>query len=313
MKDNEKIVIALGGNALLRKDDPRTFEIQLKRAEEAMELIGSYFDEYKIVLTHGNGPQVGDIVLMNESSLSSVPRYPLDSLVAMSQGLIGYILLQSYWNVKVKLNLKKDAVAIITRTLIDINDPANTKPSKPIGPFYSQEEAEKLEHEKGWVMKEEGTKGWRRVVPSPYPLKILEANIINELLDLGYIPIAVGGGGIPVYVSNSKLAGFEGVIDKDLASAVLAISIGADKLVILTDVDYVYLNYGKPNQEPLKEISAKKLRELLDKGYFPEGSMGPKVRAAILFVENTGKTAIISSLERARESIDEKFGTIVYP
>lgn len=312
MNYNDKLVIALGGNALLRKGDPRTFEIQLQRAEEAINSIGSYFDDYRIVLTHGNGPQVGDLVLMNENSRNTIPYYPLDSLVAMSQGLIGYILLQAYWKTKSKLGLKKNAIVVLTRTLVDTNDPAFKNPTKPIGSFYTKDEAEKLSREKGWILKEELGKGWRRVVPSPLPLSIIEADAIEVLLNNGYIPIAVGGGGIPVAIKNSNIAGIEGVIDKDLASSVLAITINADKLVILTDVDFVYLNYGKPSQKPLKEISAEELKKYLNDGQFPDGSMKPKVLAALNFVEQTGKVAIITSLERAKEAIDEKYGTIIY-
>lgn len=307
----ERIVIAFGGNALLRKGDTGDFETQAKRAYEAFSSLGDTLSRYEVVITHGNGPQVGNILLQNEFSRNVTQSMPLYSCGAMSQGLIGLALSFAYEKAKYEFGLSRDISVLMTRTLVDKNDPSFTKPSKPIGPFYTEEEAKKAMKDKKWAMREDSGRGWRRLVPSPDPIEILEKKQILSLLSDGFIPVCTGGGGIPVVKLNGFYAGVDAVIDKDLGSAVLASSISARRLVILTDVENAFLNFGKPNQQAIGKIQVDEMTGYYESGAFAAGSMGPKVTAALRFVRAGGKEAIITTLENAKDSLSGKAGTII--
>ena len=308
----ERILIAFGGNALLRNGDDSSYDMQLRRAAEAMEKIWKVVLDNEVIITHGNGPQVGNILLQNEHSRDITHPMPLHACGSMSQGLIGEILITAYDEMKTRYGVSKDAAVIFTRTVVNEEDEAFHNPSKPIGPYYSSEDAGKYMKESGWVMKEEPGKGFRRVVPSPYPVDIAERSAIFSMLTSGYLPICVGGGGIPVIKTVSGYRGVDAVIDKDLASSLMANILEAHKFVILTDVDGVYLRYGKTDREKLARISAGDLRKLYTQGSFPGGSIGPKVRAALEFVERNHGISIIGSLDDASNVIAGKSGTVVY-
>ncbi len=308
----ERILIAFGGNALLRNGDDSSYEMQLRRATEAMEKIWKVILGNEVIITHGNGPQVGNILLQNERSRDITHPMPLHACGSMSQGLIGEILITAYDEMKTRYGVSKDAAVIFTRTVVNEDDEAFHNPRKPIGPYYSSDDAKKHMKESGWVMKEEPGKGFRRVVPSPYPVDIAERSAIFSMLTSGYLPICVGGGGIPVIKTVSGYRGVDAVIDKDLASSLMANILEAHKFVILTDVDGVYLRYGKPDREKLARISAGDLRKLYTQGSFPGGSIGPKVRAALEFVERNHGISIIGSLDDASNVIAGKSGTVVY-
>ncbi|MGC8609353.1 MAG: carbamate kinase, partial [Thermoplasmata archaeon] len=296
----ERMVIALGGNALLRNGEKRNYAVQYSHAIEAFENIYDIIAMNQVVITHGNGPQVGDILLSHEKS--GIPA-SLHECGAMSEGFIGEILTNAYEKVRIEKGISKEMLTVITRTIVDKDDPAFKNPTKPIGKYYDDQSAEDMK-KNGWVMKK--TKdGWRRVVPSPDPKDIVEIDGIRTLMMSGYVPLAAGGGGIPVIKNGNMLMGVDAVIDKDLASSLLARNISADTFVILTDVDHVYLNYGKPNEKKLENVSVKDMIEYEKEGQFAEGSMGPKVRATINFLSGGGKKAIITSLERAREAISK--------
>ena len=309
----ERIVIAFGGNALLRKGDSGDFETQSARAYEAFSSLGYALAEYEVVISHGNGPQVGNILLQNEFSRNVTQPMPLYSCGAMSQGLIGLALSFAYEKAKYEFGLSRDISVLMTRTLVDNNDPSFTNPSKPIGPFYTEEEAAKNVKEKKWSMKEDSGRGWRRLVPSPDPIEILERKQILSLLSNGFLPVCSGGGGIPVVKSNGFYEGVDAVIDKDLASSVLASSINARRLVILTDVENAFLAYGKPEQEAIGIVNLDKITAYSESGAFAKGSMGPKITAAIRFIRSGGKEAIITSLDNAKAALAGKAGTIIRP
>jgi len=309
----EKILIALGGNALLRAGEKGTDKDQLKHiAETAKHFLKIIKEGYLISVTHGNGPQVGAILLQNELSKKTVPSMPLDICGAESQGLVGYMLQRTVYN---EISKQKDdikVVSLLTQVLVDKNDKAFSSPSKPVGPYYTKEEASLFEKEKKWTMMEQIGKGYRRCVPSPEPKEIIESFAIKDLFDKKVIVISCGGGGIPVIrESDNTLTGVEAVIDKDKTAAVLAKSIGADILMILTDVEKAFINFHKPDQKALGEIKISEAKKYLADGQFGKGSMGPKVEAAIRFVENGGKKSIITSLEKAIDALNGKTGTII--
>ena len=299
------LVIALGGNAFAktgsRVGSPKD---QLEAVREAaVDIVDMIQLGYRVVVTHGNGPQVGLIAERISDSLS------LDMAVAATEGWMGYLLVNAIEDEAKRRGLSTRAVAVVTRVIVNSNDDAFRNPTKFIGPTYREAEAIELSEVKGWVFKKDPRGGWRRVVPSPRPVSIVEADVIRQLISNGNIVIAVGGGGVPVI--NHE--GVEAVIDKDLATQLLANSINADELMILSDVDYVYLNYGKPNQKPLTTIRINELRRYYDDGQFPEGNMGPKVEAAIRFIEGGGKRAYIGRLGKASELIKGATGTIILP
>ena len=292
-------VVALGGNALLRGDQKGTIDEQEANAFATAEsLVKLIKRDYNIVITHGNGPQVGNIMLANSAGFKmfGLPEMPLDICVAYSQGFIGYIIEQQLKNVLEIHDMERDIITITTQVLVNKDDPAFLKPTKPVGPFYTREEADKMMKESGAVFKEDPRgRGWRKVVASPTPLVIINKKTIESIARGGQIAIAVGGGGIPVfYVEPNKLQGIDAVIDKDLASALLASQINADKFFILTDVPKVCINYNTPQEKSLDRMTIAEAKRYLDEGQFPDGSMGPKVRAAIHFVERSGKDTIIT-------------------
>lgn len=308
----KKILIAFGGNALLSSEDEGTFQSQLARAKEAFEKITDIIADNRVIITHGNGPQVGNILLQNENAMSQVPALPLHSCGAMSQGLIGEILLTAYDSVRLSTGIMKEASAIVTRTIVDSEDPAFNNPTKPIGPYYDEKTSKNLEKERGWKMRSENGKGYRRLVPSPVPVDIPERSAIFNILNDGFMPICTGGGGIPVVRTPDGLEGVDAVIDKDLASSLLATILEVDKFVILTDVEGIYKHFGTEREELVSDITIAELESEFSEDNFPKGSMGPKVTAAVEFVRKTGKKAIIGSLENAGKVINEKSGTIIH-
>jgi carbamate kinase len=299
----EKIaVVALGGNALLRASEAGTIEQQEKNAYETLaKILELIRNGYNVVITHGNGPQVGNIMLRNEAGFEKykIPKMPLDICVADSQGGIGYMLERQMRNVLNDFKIDKNVVSLITQVLVDINDPAFKNPTKPVGSFYIKEEADLLAKANNWEFKEDSAKrGWRRIVASPEPKDIMNKQIIHELVNNGHIVIAVGGGGVPIYRhENNYLEAIEAVIDKDKASSLLAQQINAETLFIITDVPKVYINYGKPNQEELDVISVSDAEKYLLEDQFGAGSMKPKILAAINFIKNGGIRAVITSEE----------------
>jgi carbamate kinase len=308
----KRIVVALGGNAILQPKQEPSYLTQLENVEKSCVVLAKLVEEgYELVISHGNGPQVGNLLRQNEEAKDVVPQMPLDVLSAETQGFIGYMIQQSLVNELNKLGINKSVVTLVTRVEVSKDDERFKDPSKPIGTFYTEEEAKVLSDEKGWLLKEDSNRGYRRVVPSPKPIKIVEANIINKLLKDDVIVIAGGGGGIPVVLENNgNYEGIEAVIDKDLSSCKIAEETGADIFMILTDVDNVYINYGKPEQKELGEISVAELEEYVQEGHFAKGSMGPKIDAALAFAK-TGRKSYICSLEQAANSLKGQSGTII--
>lgn len=307
------IIIALGGNALIKRGERGTLEEQRRNLKSALSQISELAKVHNLAITHGNGPQVGNIYLQQEMACKRVPPMPLDVCGAMSQGMIGYLIQQELANFLKKTGLKRNVVTLLTQVLVDPDDPAFKNPTKPIGPYYSEVEARRLIKEKGWSMVYLAGKGWRRIVPSPLPQKIVEIDSIKALLLENIIVICAGGGGIPVIYKNGKLVGVEAVIDKDLASSLLAVELNADMLVILTDVEGAAIHYGTPRQHFLREVTVDEIREYYRAGHFPPGSMGPKVLACIRFVESTGKPAVIAKLEKVKYAIKGSTGTHIIP
>ena len=310
----KKIVVALGGNALQAAGKPATAEAQLEVVEETAEHIADIIDEgYQVVVAHGNGPQVGRILLASETAASVTPSMPFDVCGAMSQGYIGYHIQQGLSKVLRHRGSKKEVATVVTQVVVDQNDPKFQNPSKPIGPFYKEDEAKALAAEKGYVMKEDAGRGWRRVVASPMPVEIVELDAVKCLVDNGFVVVSVGGGGIPVIrKENGDLEGTAAVIDKDLASEKLAEDLDADALVILTAVEKVSINYNKPNQKDLDTLTVDEAKQYIAEGHFAPGSMLPKVEAAIKFVESKkGRKSIITSLDKAVEALDGKAGTVI--
>lgn len=273
-------------------------------------------DGYDIVITHGNGPQVGNILLQNELSKEKVPSMPLDVCGAMSQGLLGYLIQQTLTNLLEEEKLKKTVVSIVTQVVVREEDPAFKNPTKPVGQYYSEEEAKELMKEKGWVMKKDNVRGgYRRVVPSPEPIDIVEKEAIKRLVFSGqnqeYVVVAAGGGGIPVIKTPIGYKGVEAVIDKDLASSALANAIDEKFFVILTDVEKVYLNFGKPDHLALSHLSLSEAEKHYAEGQFPSGSMGPKILASIRFLQRGGEKVLITSGEKLRDALEGKTGTLI--
>jgi carbamate kinase len=303
-------VIALGGNAILPAGKAGTIEEQIAITRTAMEqLVELIALGRHIVLTHGNGPIVGNIVVRNEAARRTIPPMPLDVCGADSQGGIGYMIQQTARNVLRERNIDREVVSLITQVEVDPEDGAFKKPVKPIGPFYSEEQAKQLRSEFGWSMVREYDKGFRRVVPSPYPIRIIEKDVIKQLVSSGVITITVGGGGIPVVYREGAYRGIEAVIDKDLASSLLARELQAERLFILTDVDAVYKDFSSPGATRIGDITVAEMKELHGQGQFPDGSMGSKVQAAIEFLEHGGETVIITAPQDFRDALEGKKGT----
>ncbi|MBS1479681.1 MAG: carbamate kinase [Christensenellaceae bacterium] len=309
-----KIVIALGGNALQEAGKPATAQAQLEVVERTSVYIADILEKgYQIVLAHGNGPQVGRLVIQNEYAEPVTPAMPFDVCGAMSQGMIGYHIQQGLSKVLRSRGNSTPVATVVTQVVVDAHDPKFQTPSKPIGPFYTEEEAAAIAAQKGYVMKEDAGRGWRRVVASPMPVEIVELDAVRCLVDNGFIVVTVGGGGIPV-VRNAQgnLEGVAAVIDKDLASERLAEDLDVDALVILTAVEKVSINFKKPDQKDLDTLSVAEAKRYIAEGHFAPGSMLPKIEAAVKFVESKpGRRAIITSLDKAALALEGKAGTTI--
>jgi len=312
----ETIVVALGGNAILQRGERGTFDEQLANVQKtcAQLVPVTLSGDRRLVITHGNGPQVGNILIQHDTAKEIVPAMPMDVCGAKSQGLIGYMFGLAFRNLLAEAKRDEVPVAtVVTQVRVESTDPAFENPSKPVGPFYSEEEAKELEASKGWTVVEDAGRGWRRVVPSPDPKEIIERESIRALVESGAIVVSTGGGGIPVVRDNGTLRGVEAVIDKDLGGQQLARDLGASAFLILTDVDAARINYGKEDEEKLGTITVSEGRRYLAEGHFAKGSMGPKVEAALRFVEGGGQRAIIASLQNASAAIEGTSGTQIVP
>ena len=310
----KKMLVAIGGNAILRHKEKGTAEEQFENIKRTCRhIVRMLKDGYRIAITHGNGPQVGDILLRNERCKDILPPMPLDVCGAESQGMIGYMLQLSMRNEMQRVGLEVPVVTLITQVLVDKNDMAFKKPSKPIGPFYTPVEAERLRREKSWTVIDDGVRGFRRVVPSPQPKAIIERDSVKTLFESGTVVIASGGGGVPVIArDDGGLEGVEAVVDKDLTAELFAREIGAEILLMLTDVGKVAINFGRPDQKDLDDIAVADAARYLAEGQFPLGSMGPKIEAAIRFIKAGGEKAIVTSLESARQALTGKAGTLIH-
>jgi carbamate kinase len=304
-------IVSLGGNALIQRGEKGTIEEQFAHTEACVRQIARMIEEgYRIVITHGNGPIVGNIVIQNEAARNTIPPMPLYICDADSEGGIGFVIQQTLYNQLKRIHTVREVVTLITQVVVNGSDPAFEKPTKPIGPFYSKDEAEALEREKGWKVVEDSGRGYRRVVPSPHPIRVIESGVIRELAASGVVVIAVGGGGVPVIeLPDGRLKGVEAVIDKDLATSVLAGEIGAERIINLTQVDQVYLNFGKENQKGVRDVTLDEIRVYYGEGHFPPGSMGPKIEAAIEFLEEGGREVIITAPELIEEAMEGRAGT----
>ena len=315
MKNETKtIVVALGGNALQKQGEASSVAQQKVADETVRQLVPLIQAGHRLAIVHGNGPQVGNIVLHQEAiNTSDVPTLPLEDSGAMSQGLIGFWLQQAFHDAFRVNAMPNVATSVVTQTVVDANDPAFQHPTKPIGPFYSEDEACRVAEERGFTVVEDAGRGWRRVVPSPKPQRIVEANVIRQLVEGDILTISTGGGGIPVVqASDGTLSGVEAVIDKDFGAAKLADLLGADILLILTSVDAAKINFGTESEQSLGEISPEELQRHIDDGQFAAGSMLPKIEAALEFVQTgDGRRAIITSLEKTTEALEGRSGTTI--
>ncbi len=310
---NKLAVVALGGNALLRGNQVGTIDEQEQNTTDTLEnLIYLIKEGYNLVISHGNGPQVGNILMRNDAGeqLYGIPQMPLDICVADSQGGIGYMIERMLRNVLRKHGIDREVCCLVTPVIVDRNDPAFTNPTKRVGRIYDKAQADALAAEKGWIFKEEVKdtgRGWRRVVPSPAPKGILNIKVIDQLVRQGIIVIASGGGGVPVYIDEEKnIRPAEAVIDKDSASALMAAEIKADEFYILTDVPYVYLNYKKPNEQKIEFLNYADTMKYIEQGMFGEGNMAPKIRACLNFIERGGKMSVITEATKLE---DMSYGT----
>lgn len=308
---NKTIVVALGGNAITREIEEDNIHKQFENTRRSLEpIIELLRKNYNMVITHGNGPQVGNALIRVEETRHLVPPLPLGIIVADLEGGMGYMIEQCLQNKMHDKNVKRPVVTILTQVLVDQNDQSIRNPSKFVGPFFKEDQIPELESKRGWIMREDKGRGFRRVVPSPLPIGIVEKDIIKQLVEQGIVVIAGGGGGIPVYYDNRGwLEGVDAVIDKDLASAVLAREIDAQMLVIVTGVDKVAINFGSENQINLDVLNIEDAKKHLAANEFPKGSMGPKIQAAINFLENGGDEVIITSIEKTDEALHGNAGT----
>lgn len=304
------VVAAIGGNALRAEDGvgapSEWFDALARTLPPLLDLIAA---GHRLVVTHGNGPQVGDELLRMEIARPVMPALSLDLCVAETEGSLGYAIQQSLGNLLRARGLATPVAAVVTQVVVDPEDPAFRRPTKPIGSFYSKAQAQRLARDDGWHVVEDAGRGWRRVVPSPRPIRVVEAPLIRALVGADVIPIAVGGGGIPVIETATGFLGVEAVVDKDFASAVLAADLGADVAFFLTDVERVAVGFGTPEQRFLDRLPLAEARRLLGRGEFPPGSMGPKVEAAVEFLERGGRRAIITSLDRVAAAVEGQSGT----
>jgi carbamate kinase len=308
-------VVAIGGNSLIKDEAHQSVPDQFNAVREtAVHIAGMIEQGWNVVITHGNGPQVGFILLRSELASNALHTVPLDSCGADTQGAIGYMIQQALYNEFLRRGIRRQCVTVVTQVLVDSTDPAMQNPSKPIGSFYKEEEARVKMSKEGWVMLEDAGRGWRRVVPSPIPREIIERDAIDTLIINGFIVVAVGGGGIPVVRDKAgNLAGVEGVIDKDLASSLLASELNADLLLISTAVEKAALNFKKPNQLDLDRVTLSEAKRYYEEGHFAKGSMGPKIKAIINYLDRGGQAALITMPEAIDKALAGQTGTWVIP
>jgi len=307
----KKAVIAVGGNSLIKDKDHQTVHDQYLAVCETVHHVTAMIGKgYNVIMTHGNGPQVGFILRRSELASKELHEVPLDSCGADTQGAIGYQIQQAFHNEFIKQNIKKDCATVVTQVLVDKNDPAFKNPTKPIGSFMPKEEADKRVASEGWNVKEDAGRGYRRVVASPMPKRIIEIDAIKKLVDSNFLVVAVGGGGIPVLEDEKgNLKGTAAVIDKDFASALLAAEVKADVFIITTGVEKVCVNYNKPDQKTIDKMTMAEAEKYMADGQFPAGSMGPKIQAAIMFLKNGGEKVIITSPEFIGKAVNGETGT----
>jgi len=310
---NKTAVIAIGGNSLIKDKEHQTVPDQFATTDETCLHIADLMQEgWRVVITHGNGPQVGFILLRSELASNVLHTVPLDSCGADTQGALGYMIQQLLGNRLRKMGIDVPVVTVVTQVVVDADDPAFQSPTKPIGPFYDEDRARRYKREQGWSIVEDAGRGWRRVVASPIPREIVELEAIRHLLQAGFVVVGVGGGGIPVVRDErGDLHGVEAVIDKDYASSLLAADLAADLFLISTSVERVYLNYGTPDQTPLQHMTVAQAKEYLEQGHFPPGSMGPKITAVIDFLERGGEEALITSPGNLARALRGDTGTRV--
>jgi len=304
-------VIAFGGNAILREGERGTQEEQNRHCDEAADLMSQIVQRgYDLIIVHGNGPQVGNILIQMEEAANKVPPFSLDVCVAISEGSMGYMLERSLRNQFRKRNIKKEVATIVSQVMVDPRDPAFENPSKPIGPFLTAYRAAVLKKEKKWPMIEDSGRGYRRVVASPLPQRIINLEIVKTLIQQGACVIAAGGGGIPAYYDgHDNIKGVEAVIDKDYTSSLIARELKADLFVILTNVEYVAIHFGKKSQKNLTRVRLKEIKRYYERGHFPPGSMGPKIKAAMDYIENGGKEVVITSARELHRALRGHTGT----
>jgi len=304
-------LIAFGGNALLLDNQRGLQDEQMRNAQKAAELMAHIVQKgYELIIVHGNGPQVGNLLIQMEESVTKIPPYSLEICDAMTEGSMGYMLERAIINELRKHSIDKEAITVITQVIVDKDDPAFQNPTKPIGPFYTKFRAKELAKEKKWTIVEDAGRGYRRVVPSPKPIDVVPKWVVRDLVQAGRVVIAAGGGGIPVIINSRGLfEGVEAVIDKDYAASLIAREVKVDLFIILTGTDRVYINYGKPDQKPLEVMGIAQSRELLAQGQFPAGSMGPKIRAAIEFIEAGGSEVLITSASHLKAALINRSGT----
>ncbi|MBB6062339.1 carbamate kinase [Thermosipho japonicus] len=308
-------VVAIGGNAINRPGEKPTAENMFKNIKVTASYLADMIElGYRIIITHGNGPQVGNLLVQQDIAKDTIPPFPMDVLGAMTQGYLGYMISQELKNVLNERKIDKEIATVVTQIVVNKDDPGFKNPTKPVGPFYSEEEAKKIMKEKGWLFKEDAGRGWRRVVPSPIPLDIIEKRTIKDLVENDVIVVAGGGGGIPVIIDEKgEIKGVEAVIDKDRASALIAKELDADEFIILTAVEKVYLNFNKPDQKPLDTITVKEAEKYMNEGHFAKGSMLPKIEACISFVTSTNRPALITDMEKLKDALEGKTGTRIIP
>ncbi|MFQ6113032.1 MAG: carbamate kinase [bacterium] len=315
MRHGTIAVVALGGNAISREFEEGNITQQFANTRRSLVgILDLIKKDYRIALTHGNGPQVGNALIRVEETRHLVPPLPLGVIVADLQGGMGYMIQQSLQNKLHRSGIDREVVTAVTQVIVDRNDPSIINPTKFVGPFIREEEMEEIVQKRGWVVKKDPGRGFRRVVPSPIPLEIVEKKIIQKLVEEGTIVICSGGGGIPVYVEDDgTYEGVDAVIDKDLAASILARDIGADELYILTAVEKVALNFRKPDEIQLDKMTVREAKQYMEEGHFPKGSMGPKIQASVNFLEAGGKLVVISSVEKMTEAVAGLTGTRIVP
>jgi len=305
-------LVAMGGHAFIKGDERGTIEDHERNAARIASILMTLIErDYRLVITHGNGPQVGSLLLQHEQAREETPPMPLDVLVAMTEGSLGYVLQQALLNELRHRDARRFVVTVVTQVIVDEDDPAFEAPNKPIGPFFTRAEAERRREEMGWKIREDAAgRGFRRLVPSPRPIKVIQRHMIRDAALAGHIVVACGGGGIPVKISKEgEYAGLEAVVDKDLTSSVLAANIGAELLIILTAVPQVYVDFGKPTQRPVSAVTLDEIERLSREGHFPPGSMGPKIDAVIHFLRQGGRRALVTDPESLPEAIEGRAGS----